>query len=91
MLIPLTCLASVLSYFIHVQFCATLWTVALQAPLSMGILQERIQEWVSMALVRFRDGHVTSPPPSQRIVHELIIHPGTPPPSAPTTLFKICL
>ena len=27
---------------------ATLWTVAHQAPLSMGILQARILEWVSM-------------------------------------------
>ena len=27
---------------------ATLWTVALQAPLSMGILQARILEWVAM-------------------------------------------
>ena len=28
--------------FSHVQLCATLWTVALQAPLSVGILQARI-------------------------------------------------
>ena len=27
---------------------ATLWTVARQAPLSMGILQARILEWVAM-------------------------------------------
>ena len=26
----------------------TLWTVALQAPLSMGIFQARILEWVAM-------------------------------------------
>ena len=36
-----------LSCFSHVQLCATLWTVALQAPLSMGILQARILEWVA--------------------------------------------
>ena len=32
----------------HVQFFATPWTVALQAPLSMGILQVRILEWVAV-------------------------------------------
>ena len=32
----------------HVQLFATPWTVALQAPLSMGILQTRILEWVAM-------------------------------------------
>ena len=31
----------------HVQFFATPWTVAHQAPLSMGILQTRILEWVA--------------------------------------------
>ena len=37
-----------LSCFGHVQLLATLWTVAHQAPLSMGILQARILEWVAM-------------------------------------------
>ena len=32
----------------HVRFFATLWTVAFQAPLSTGILQARILEWVAM-------------------------------------------
>ena len=32
----------------HVRLCATPWTVARQAPLSMGILQARILEWVAM-------------------------------------------
>ena len=40
--------ACVLSLFSHVQLFATLWTVACQAPLSMGILQARILEWVAM-------------------------------------------
>ena len=40
----------VLSHFSHVQLFATLWTVAHQAPLSMGILQARILEWVAMPL-----------------------------------------
>ena len=31
---------------------ATLWTVARQAPLFMGILQARILEWVAMASSR---------------------------------------
>ena len=38
----------VLCRFSHVQLCATLWTLALQAPLSMGILQARILESVTM-------------------------------------------
>ena len=32
----------------HVQLFATPWTVACQAPLSMGILQAKILEWVAM-------------------------------------------
>jgi len=31
---------------------ATSWTVACQAPLSMGILQARILEWVAMSSSR---------------------------------------
>ena len=38
----------VLSHFSCVQLFAAPWTVACQAPLSMGILQERILEWVVM-------------------------------------------
>ena len=34
--------------FSHVQLFATPWTVAYQAPLSMGILQARILEWVAI-------------------------------------------
>ena len=34
--------------FSRVQLFATPWTVAWQAPLSMGILQARILEWVAM-------------------------------------------
>ena len=34
--------ASVLSHFSHVQLFVTLWTIACQTPLSMGILQARI-------------------------------------------------
>ena len=40
--------ACVLSCFSHVRFCATPWTLARQAPLSMGTLQARILEWVAM-------------------------------------------
>ena len=35
------------SHFSHVQLCATPWTVAHHAPLSMGF-QARILEWVAM-------------------------------------------
>ena len=39
--------AYILSQFSHVQLFATLWTIALQAPLSVGwILQARVLEWV---------------------------------------------
>ena len=37
----------VLSHFSRVQVFATPWTVARQAPLSMGILQVRTLEWVA--------------------------------------------
>ena len=40
--------ACVLSRFSCVRLCATLWTIASQAPLSMRILQARILEWVAM-------------------------------------------
>ena len=40
--------ACMLSHFSCVQLCATLWTIVLQAPLSMGILQARILEWVAV-------------------------------------------
>ena len=35
-----------------VQLFATLWTVARQAPLSTGIFQAKILEWVTMPLSR---------------------------------------
>ena len=44
----LTVCACVLSCFNCVQFFATLWTVTCQDPLSMGIFQARILEWVDM-------------------------------------------
>ena len=51
----------------HVQLFATPCTVAFQAPLSIGILQARILEWVAISFSRgsyqFRDGtqasHIT--------------------------------
>ena len=46
----LTCMQSVcmLSPFSCVLLYVTPWTVACQSPLSMGILQARILEWVAM-------------------------------------------
>ena len=35
-----------------VQVLVTPWTVALQAPLSMGIFQARILEWVAVSFSR---------------------------------------
>ena len=40
--------AYILNHFSHVQLFATLWTVAHQAPLSMGFSKARIRELVSM-------------------------------------------
>ena len=40
--------AAAVCHFSHVGLCVTPWTVACQAPLSMGILQARIVEWVAM-------------------------------------------
>ena len=53
-----------LSRFSRVRLFVTLWTVALQALLSMGIFQARILEWVAMPSSRGsskpRD-HIQSP------------------------------
>ena len=43
----------VLSHFSCVRLFATLWTVASQAPLALGILQARILEWVALASSRW--------------------------------------
>ena len=44
--------ACVISCLSRVRLFATLWTVARQAPLSMGILQARIVEWVAISSSR---------------------------------------
>ena len=44
--------ACVPSRFSHVQLFAAPWTVGRQAPLSMGILQAKILEWVAVASSR---------------------------------------
>ena len=36
----------------RVRLCGTPWTVAHQSPLSMGILQARILEWIAMPSYR---------------------------------------
>jgi len=38
-----------LSHLSHVWLFATQWTVARQAPLSMGILQARVLEWFAIS------------------------------------------
>ena len=43
-------------HFSHVQFFAAPWTVAHEAPLSMGILQARILEWVAIPFSRGSSG-----------------------------------
>ena len=37
-----------LNHFSHVWLCVTLWTVAYQAPLSMGFLQAKTLKWIAM-------------------------------------------
>ena len=44
--------ACMLNHFSHVQLFATLWTIAHQAPLSMGILQASILGWVAISSSR---------------------------------------
>ena len=39
----------VLSHFSHVRLFMTLWTIARQAPLSMGFFQASILEWVAIS------------------------------------------
>ena len=51
-LLSLALLLLLLSCFSRVQLFMIPWTVALQAPLSMGFLQARIQEWVVMSFSR---------------------------------------
>ena len=43
---------AVVSHFSCVRLFVTPWTVAHPAPLSMGIIQARILEWVAFALSR---------------------------------------
>ena len=66
-----------LSHFSHIRLFATLWTVPLEAPLSRGILQARILEWVafpsSRESSRPRDGTRVSYVPcigGQTLYHE---------------------
>ena len=48
MCVYMMCMQSrTVSCFSCAQLSATLWTVAHQAPLSMGILQARVLEWVA--------------------------------------------
>ena len=44
--------ACMISHFGHVQLFMTLWTITLQAPLFMEILQARILEWVAISSFR---------------------------------------
>ena len=46
------CMYACISHFSCVQLFVTPWTVAHQAPLSVGILQARILEWVVMPFSR---------------------------------------
>ena len=74
--------ACVLSHFSHVQLFVTPWTVALQAPPSMGFFLARALEWVatpsSRGSSRPRD-QPESPVSFALQVHHLpLSHPGRP-------------
>ena len=78
---------AVLSHFSRVWFFATPWTVACQAPLSVGILQARVLECVAMPSSRRysqpRDraqGLNPGLPHCEQILYHLS-HQGSPPPS----------
>ena len=61
--------AYVLSCFSCVWLFLTPWTVACQAPLSMGILQARILEWVAISFSR-----VSSQPRDWTQVSQILYH-----------------
>ena len=81
-----------LSRFSSVWHFVTLWTVACQAPLSMGILQARMLEWVAIPLSRgsswpwdgtrvscMADGFFITEPPGKPLFidgHLVFFHPG---------------
>ena len=74
---PVLCLVA------HVQLYATSWTVARQAPLSMGILQASILEWVAMPssrkTVQPRDRtqvSLPSEPPGKPLVLKIALRHG---------------
>ena len=46
------CVGHVLNHFTCIWLFVTLWTVAHQAPLSLGVLQTRILEWVAISYSR---------------------------------------
>ena len=74
------------SHFSHVQLFVTLWIIACQAPLSMGILQARILEWVAMPSSRG-----TTPPRDQtRVSHFLYWQAGLPLPPPGKPAVKVC-
>ena len=51
-LVLCTLCVCVLSHVSYVQLFAMLWTATHQTPLSMGILQTRILEWIAIALLQ---------------------------------------
>ena len=72
-----------LSRFRYVRLCATLWTVACQAPLSMGLSKARILKWVAMPspghLPDLRIEPAESPASSAPQADSFLLsHPGSP-------------
>ena len=80
----------VLSHFSCVQLCETLWTVARQTPLPMGVLQARILEWVAMPSSRessrprdrtliscMASGFFTAEPPGKPCMKPASLHKAT--------------
>ena len=75
-----------LSHFSHVQLFLTLWTVACQAPLSVGILQARIQEWV--AISSFRGSSQALNPCLLCLLHWQVGYLPLVPPGKPNTMYR---
>ena len=79
-----------LSSFSHAQLFVPLWTVACQAPLSMGIFQARILEWVEMPSSR---GSFWCRDWILHLLHLLHLQAGSlplAPPGKPTNYLDLC-
>ena len=81
-----------LSHFSHVQLFATLWTVAHQAPLSMGFSRQEYRGWLPSAPPGdLPDPGIEPPSPALQVNSLLLSHQGSP--ERPNDLFlsQLCV